>query len=235
MILYTNQNKKINMKAFSIRHGEQKYPYNEEGKKMVSGVNAPLVDSGRVQIRELRQELNRQNISLDAIYRSPLLRAEQSANELAGEDLIAIHEVDGLKEGFPNSAEGHTYEELEAIGGDIYAHPFSPDQETLEHLVQRTRDAMEFILRDVKERGYNTIAIVEHGDHLCALDWSIKHEVPPPTYAEMRDSYYPQKGQALEYTLDPNLKLEGEGRIITTEAAKQTIEGFRSSPQKEVE
>lgn len=223
------------MKIFSIRHGEQKYPYNEQGKKMVSGLDAPLVDLGKQQMRKLRQELDRQDIILDSIYRSPLLRAQQSADELAGEDPIAIYEVDGLKEGFPNSGEGHTYEELEAIGGDIYAHPFNPDQETLDHLVQRSRKAIEFILRDAKKHGYNTIAIVGHGDPLCALDWSIKHTGIPTSYPEMRDSYYPQKGQAKEYIFTDNLTLEGEGRIITTEAAKATVEAFRHPSGKEVE
>ncbi|MDP2684888.1 MAG: histidine phosphatase family protein [bacterium] len=140
------------MKIFLIRHGEQRYPYNEQGKKLVCGVDASLVDLGRQQMRELRQELDRQIITLDAVYRSPLLRAEQSADELVGEHTIPIYVVDELKEGFPNSGEGHTYEELEAIGGDIYAYPFSPDQETLNHLVQRSRAAIEIMLSDAQKR-----------------------------------------------------------------------------------
>lgn len=223
------------MKVFSIRHGEQKYPYNENGQKLVCGPDAPLVDLGRQQMRELREGLDREEVSLDAIYRSPLLRAEQAADELAGERPIPIHVVDELKEVFPNSAEDKTYDELEERGGDIYAHPFSPDQETLDHLVQRSREAKEFILRDAREHGYTTIAIVGHGDPLCALDWSIKHTDSPTFYAEMRDSYYPQKAQALEYNFNSNLELEGEGRIITTTAAAQTIEGFRNSRSGGVE
>ncbi len=81
----------------------------------------------------------------------------------------------------------------------------------------------------------NQLALLVMEIPLCALDWSLKHKNLPTSYAEMRDSFYPQKGQAVEYTVDPNLKLEGKGRIITTEAAKQTIEGFRNSSQKESE
>lgn len=222
------------MRIFLIRHGEQQYPYNEFGKKMVSGVDAPLVELGRQQMRELRKALDREGLMLDAIYRSPLLRAEQSAKELAGEDPIPIYEVDELKKVFPNSAEGHTYDELEAIGGGLYAHPFCPDQETLEHLVQRSWAAEKNILNDAKKHGYNTIAIVGHGDPLCALDWGVKHKDYPFSYAEMKKEFYPQKGQAVEYILDSNLKLESQGRFITTEAAKQTVEGFRNL-QKEAE
>ncbi len=82
------------MKIFSIRHGEQLYPYNEKGEKLVCGVNAPLVELGRQQIQELRAELDREGITLDAIYRSPLLRAKQSAEELAGgggEPILSRH------------------------------------------------------------------------------------------------------------------------------------------------
>lgn len=224
------------MKIFLIRHGEQEYPHDEQGRKIVSTLDAPLVELGREQIRELGGRLAEEGQTLDALYTSPILRARQSAEVLANElEIPNTYVVNGLEENSPNSAEGKTYEELEAIGGDIYAHPFSPDQESLDHLVERERAALEFILSDAREKGYNSVAILGHGDPICALDWSLKHTDNPTSYGEMRDSYYPQKAQALEYTLDPDLKLEGEGRIITTEAAKQTIESFRNSGQTEAE
>lgn len=222
------------MKIFSIRHGEQEYPFNELGGKLVSGVDAPLVDLGKQQMWELKEELDKERITLDAIYRSPLSRAEQSADELIGGQPIPIYVVDDLKEVFPNSAEGHTYDELEERGGgDIYANPFSPNQESLDHLVERERKALEFILSDAREKGYTFVGIVGHGDPLCALDWSLKHADNPTSYGEMRDSYYPQKAQAKEYIINSDLRLEGEGRIITTEAAEQTIEGFRNPGSQE--
>lgn len=223
------------MKIFLIRHGEQQYPYDEQGRKVVSSLDAPLVELGRVQLRELGKKLAGESIVLDVLYTSPILRVQQSAEILAEGQSIAINIVDGLREVNPLSAEGKTYDELEKIGGDIYAHPFNENQETLDHLVNRSREAIEFILSDAKKRGYESVAIVGHGDPLCALDWTLKHADNPASYADMRDSYYPQKGQAKEYIIDANLKLEGKGRIITTEAAKQTIESFRNSIGKESE
>lgn len=223
------------MKIFLIRHGEQLYPYDEQGRKLVSNPDAPLAELGRIQMIQLREKLAQEGQTIDVFYRSPYKRTKQSAEILAEGQSVPIHVVDELKEIFPNSAEGHTYYELEAIGGDIYAHPFSPDQETLDNFINRSREAIKFIFADVREKGYTSLGIVGHGDSICALDWSLKHPNPPASYAEMRDAFYPQKGQAVEYTLDPNLKLVGEGRIITTEAAKQTIEDFRSSRQTEVE
>lgn len=223
------------MKIFLIRHGEQEYPVDAQGRKLVSSPNAPLAELGRIQLRELGKELDKEGQTLDALYTSPFLRARQSAEVLAKVLSISdIHVINGLGETDPLSAEGKTYEELVERGGDIYAHPFSENQETLDHLVDRSRSAIEFILTDAKERGYELVGIVGHGDPLCALDWSLKHSNPPSSYAEMRDSYYPQKGQALEYTIDSALKVEGAGRLITTEAANQTIEGFRNAGRRKI-
>ncbi|OGE32338.1 hypothetical protein A3D83_03530 [Candidatus Daviesbacteria bacterium RIFCSPHIGHO2_02_FULL_41_10] len=216
------------MKVFSIRHGEQLFPHNNEGKKLICGVDASLVELGKQQMQELGREFIRNGIVLDAIYRSPLLRAAESANELADGQTVQQYVIEDLKETFPNSGEGHSYDELEERGGDIYAHPFSPDQETLDHLVKRSREAARRILADAKEYGFESIAIIGHGDPLCALDWVLRHEGQPASYAAMRDSYYPQKAQAKEYHLNSDLVLESEGRIITTEAATQSIEGFRN-------
>ncbi len=224
------------MEIFLIRHGEQFYCKNEQGKKLISGSDAPLIDLGREQMRELRAALDREGIVLNAVYRSPLLRSKQSTDELVGEAPIPIYVVNELKEGFPDSDTNHTYDELEERGGDIYAHPFSEEQESLEYLVQRSRAAIEYILGDSKEHGYNIIGIVGHGDPLCALDWALKHANPPISYAEMRDSYYPQKAQAKEYIInDKNLELESEGRLIITEASQATVEAFRNSPGKEAQ
>lgn len=217
------------MKIFLIRHGEQKYPFDDHGKKIVSGIDAPLTDLGRQQMRELKIELDKEGIILDAIYRSPLLRAEKSADELAGEQPIPIYEVDKLKEVFPNSAEGKTYKELEERGADIYANPFSNDQETLEHMVDRGRKAIGFIISDAHKRGYGSLGIVGHGDPLCALRWSMIHGDLPDSYGEMKNEFYPQKGFAYVYevTRDEPFRVIDGVKVISTESAEQTIEGFR--------
>lgn len=225
------------MKIFLIRHGEQEYPYDKQRRKIVSSPNAPLVELGRIQHRMLGEKLAKEGQTLDALYTSPYLRARQSAAILA--DVLSIsetHVIDGLKDDFPNSAEGRTYEELERIGGDIYTHPFSKEQESLDQLVGRARAAIEFILSDASKHRYNSVGIVGHGDPLCAVAWSIKYKDSPLSYDEMKKEYYPQKGEACEYTIsdDKLFRLVGEGRIITTEAAKRTIESFRN-PQREVE
>ncbi len=223
------------MEILLIRHAEQLYPYNEQGKKMVSGVDAPLVELGRQQMRELREELKRQGRILNAVYRSPLLRARQSADELVGNSDVPIYEVDNLKEGYPNSAEGHAYDELEERGGDIYAHSFG-EQESLDHLVERSRQAVKEILENANNHGFESIAIVGHGDPLCALQWGLHNEGLPTSYAEMKKDFYPQKGKAYLYPVSQQepFRVTGEGRIFTTKAANETIEGLRSANKEGV-
>lgn len=225
------------MKIFLIRHGEQEYPYNERGEKMVSGNDAPLIELGKEQLRQLGGELLKEGQTLNVLYISPLLRAQQSAIVLADAMNITnehLNTIYDLREVDPCSAIGFTYKELEARDkGDIYAHPFGEDQESLNHLVERGRKAMREILEDVNKHGFEFVGVVGHGDALCALDWGLKNEGFPLSYAEMKSNFYPQKGEALMYTLGPDLRIIGEGRIITTESAVQTKEGFRSS-NKEV-
>ncbi len=225
------------MKIFLIRHGEQQYPYDEQGRKLVSSPSAPLAGLGRIQLKELGKKMTEEGLIFDALYISPVLRTQQSAGILA--DVLSIPNkftMDGLKEVFPNSAEGKTYDELEAMGGDIYAHPLGEDQESLDHLVERSREAMEFIVKDARERGYRSVGIVGHGDPLCALQWTMRHEGFPASYNDMKNGFYPQKGQAYEYSFSDEepFRLTGEGRTITTEAAVSTMEGFRNS-NKEVQ
>lgn len=224
------------MKIFLIRHGEQLYPYDKQGRKMVSGLHAPLVELGRKQLKELGASLVQAGEKLDALYTSPILRARQSASELATTlSLTNITVVDGLKETFPNGAEGRTYDEIEKRGGDLFTYPFTQDQESLAHLVERSRQALEFILHDAKQHNFFRVGIIGHGEPLFALDWKLKHQGFPASYAEMEKEFYPQKGIANMYTIsdDEPFRAIGERRIITTEAAAQSIEGFRN-PNKEI-
>jgi len=224
------------MKLFAIRHGDIEYPYDEQGRKLVHGPNAPLSNLGKVQIHELGRRLTKEGIVLDAVYTSPYLRAQQTAKILS-EELSGINKytIDGLKDVFPCSAEGKTWEDLEKIGADIYTHPFSENQESLEHLVSRARSTIETILVDAKQRGYDSIAIVSHGDTLSAIDWTLRHPVNPASYLEMRDASYLQKAQVFEYPLDDKLRLSGEGRLITVEQVKQSVEAFRNPSFREIQ
>lgn len=217
------------MKLYIIRHGEYVYKHNKQGRKLVHLPDSPLSPLGELQMRRLSEELKRQGITINAFYTSPYPRAKQSADVLAKELKVSnIFEIERLKDLYPNSADGRLYAELEAVGGDIFAHPLGGrPQETLEHLVERARSTIQSIIAEAVTRNYTSIGLVSHGDTLSALDWVLKHSDNPAFYAQMRDAFYLQKAEACEYTLDEQLRLIGEGRIITTGAVKESVEGFR--------
>ncbi len=223
------------MKLYTIRHGEYVYSYDKEGKKLVHFPNSPLSPLGKLQSHQLAKELKRQNAeAIDALYTSPYRRVRETAAILVDELKIPnVIEIDGLKDVFPNSAEGKPFDELIAIGADIYAHPLGPTQEPLSHVIERAQATIQSILTEGQQKNYRSVGVVSHGDLICAIDWTLKHTVPPSSYSEMKNQFYLQKGEACAYDIDNNLQLRGEGRIITVEEVKQSTEAFRRSSNLE--
>lgn len=205
------------MKILLIRHTEQEYPCNYEGKQLVATAETPLSQTGEKQAYLLADELSKLELVPDAIFFSPYLRTLQTAKILKESlGVLNFETVNDLREVDPNESEGHTLEELEAIGSDVYAHPFGPNQETLEHLVARQAKAFGKIYETAQRRGFKTIGIVSHGDPLAAMYWAIRNGEVPESYAEMKKDYYPKKGEALEFTYE-NGAIQGEIKRVTAE------------------
>lgn len=221
------------MRVYAMRHGEVEYSHDEKGEKLVYGPNAPLAPLGEAQLHKLGEKLKTDGVTFDALYSSPYLRAGQSAAILS--DVLAIphiYEVESLQDVFPSSAVGKILDEVAKTGGDIYSHPLGNEQETLNHLVERARRAIEFIVTDGEAKKYTTVGIVSHGDLLSALDWSLKHPAPPRLYEEMKNAFYLQKAEACEYIIDSDIRLIREGKIISIDEVKLSIEGFRNLQRK---
>ncbi len=137
-------------------------------------------------------------------------------------------ETDGLKDIFPSSADGKRLDELEAIGGNIYAFPLDDDpQESLDHLVERVRSTTQVVLSEAAARNYSSVGLVSHGDTLSAIDWVLRHTASPTSYDEMKNDFYLQKAEACGYTLDEQSRLLSEGRIIRVGLVSQSLEAFR--------
>jgi broad specificity phosphatase PhoE len=79
-------------RIFLVRHGETLYGAG-------AGGTDDLTDEGYRQIRALEQIIR--PITLDAIYASPLERAQATARTLAGESGLPITTVDSLREIMP--------------------------------------------------------------------------------------------------------------------------------------
>lgn len=210
------------MKVLLIRHADQEGPVDDQGRRLVSLPESPLSKLGEKQTHALARELEKNSLTPDGLYLSPYLRTVQTARLLQKDlDIVNLETVNDLREVDPNSGQGHTLEEMKSIDGDIYSHPFNPNQETLEHLIKRVRSAFEYVESNANTNNFTTIGIVSHGDPLCALYWALRNEGIPESTPEMKKNYYPKKGEALEFVYE-NGKIQGDTRIITTQDANKT-------------
>ena len=103
---------------YVIRHGETMY--NLEYRWQGCGLDAVLNENGERQAAELAK--NVQNLGFEVLYCSPLIRAVQTANEIArqSEKDLPIVILQDLREGNFGEAEGHTFDEVRAMFGDEF-------------------------------------------------------------------------------------------------------------------
>ena len=209
------------MKILLIRHTEQDYPLNAEGKKMISLKETPLSKLGEKQAHQLAMEIKRFGSVPEVLFVSPYLRAQQTARILQ-EDLgiSNLETVYDLREIDPNGSEGHLLEDVE-LAEKGFKINWGPS-ETLEHLIDRQRHAFKEIFGK-SEGKFSIVGIVSHGDPLCAMYWAIRNEGHPSLFSMMKKDYYPQKGDAYEFTFE-NGRVIGESQLISLERSDRSIE-----------
>lgn len=213
------------MKILLIRHTEQDYPKNSDGKQMVATKDTPLLPAGELQAAELAREIRKSGTVPQVLFVSPYLRTRQTGRILQEElNIPNFRLIDDLRDVDPNDSEGHTLEEIYAIKSDVYAHPLGPNQETLQHLVDRQRSALAEILAVSSVDEFTTIGIVSHGDPLCAMYWAMRYDRYPTSYGEMRQNYYPKKGEAYEFSYDNGIVLDE--KHVEVEQMASGIERF---------
>jgi phosphoserine phosphatase len=196
----------MNNTLFLVRHGEVEYPLDAEGRRCVYGPDVSLSDEGRQQIAHTAQSLLQQTERPARIFSSPYPRAVESAHIIQETlSISSIEIVEGLKDVVAPGYAGMPYDELMAVGGNIYdMPPRTPDQETLQKLAERSWKA----LNDVLQRtGAETPLIVSHGDTLRVLMHRLRYGAGLPNPNTMRDEDYLEKGHAFRAHVDPSLHL----------------------------
>ncbi len=73
------------MKVLLIRHTEQEYPLNAEGKQLVAVRGTPLSKFGEEQAQKLGETLAAKRIKPKSLFMSPHLRTDQTARILQRE------------------------------------------------------------------------------------------------------------------------------------------------------
>lgn len=158
---------------YLIRHGTT--DWNEAGRYQGSS-DIPLNKKGLTEAREVGKKLS--EVPFNAIYSSPLIRAKQTAEEIAKHHSLPVLLVEDMRERSFGSIEGLT-------SGEIESHPkFNGtkkrewylmggiDGESFDAMMNRTGTALSEI---VKKHINETIGIAAHGGVIKSLGVYIGH------------------------------------------------------------
>ncbi len=149
-----------------VRHGataaNRAVPYTLQG----SGSDLPLDDLGHVQARRAGQALAAAGVRLAAVYTSPLLRAAQTAAQIAAPHGLEPVTVPALIEGNVGRWEGLTWAQAQAQDpaehARFHAHPGTvpyPDGESFQQVADRVTPA---VARLAAAHPGQAIAVVGH-------------------------------------------------------------------------
>lgn len=149
-----------------IRHGQT--DWNLEG-RIQGTTDIPLNDTGRAQARAAAQRLA--GTPFDRVYASPLSRARETAEIIAGElDLAAPLVAVGMREHEFGAAEGLLWDECRerfgGLRGDV------PGAETVQQLTDRALSALARIDLTARRRSAprsESVLVATHGGVIRAL------------------------------------------------------------------
>ena len=163
------------------RHGET--DWNRDG-RFQGQADPPLNEHGREQARKLAERLSAQRFA--ALYTSPLRRARETAEIVAGRLGLAVEPVDDLQEIHVGSWSGLTRDEVQGRFPAAYARWLTfaagwDDGETYDEL---TRRVVAAVLGVARRHPGERILIVTHGGPIRALLAAAEGL----TYAEARRS-----------------------------------------------
>lgn len=155
------------MRLLLIRHSQSE---GNAAHRIQGHHDEPLTDLGREQAQALANRLRAQYI-LSALYTSPLLRACQTAEIIAGTVALDVQVVDGLKEYDCGVVTGMTLEQVQARypeiakrwAEDSWRVPI-PEEEGPDAFQRRVLSAMEGIA--AAHGADETVAVVAHGGTL---------------------------------------------------------------------
>ena len=159
---------------YIVRHGQT--AGNKANVMQGRGSNAPLNKKGIEQAEKVRDWFKEQGIRIDRVYTSPLIRAVQTAQIIAGEaERITdehLLEMDyGPYEGMDLS---HPAPEVTAFFADFVNHPAPEVMEPLAQVVRRLGEFLEGI-REEAGQGKGNILL---STHAIAMKGALEYLTP---------------------------------------------------------
>lgn len=149
------------MHLFVVRHGETQA--NAQGRYQGSLV-VPLNENGILQARNLREKLPGH---IDLVVASPLRRAQQTAQIIFADDVLAIRTLEAFRERSVGVFEGLTQHEARERYPDLWAQNITrqwalgpTEGESIVDVVERVRAGLNVLLDDEPHR---VIVLVAHG------------------------------------------------------------------------
>lgn len=155
------------LRILLVRHGETDW---NRDRRIMGREEVELNETGCLQSQALKSGLA--NISLDAVYTSPMLRSRETADILCEARGVAAIPDDRLVEVDYGDWVGKTFTEIREIPGYVpyfkrLETPVAPNGETLYQVRDR---AMSFIRQLQSERPDQTVLLVSHADWIkCVL------------------------------------------------------------------
>jgi alpha-ribazole phosphatase/probable phosphoglycerate mutase len=161
------------LNVYFLRHGQT--PYNADSNRYCGRTDAPLTEKGIRQAMEVRDQLK--NISLDAVYASPLQRAYDTAKIAGGGR--EVRRDDRLIEVDFGAWEGKTREEFVAEDPSLW-HQWDLDPmharaggtgETAAEVILRVDDLFREVLQ--RHAGGNILVAAHNGVNRLYLAWKL--------------------------------------------------------------
>ena len=164
-------------KVYIVRHCET----DGNALKIFQGhTDMDINELGSKQLVALENKFKK--INLDAVYTSPLMRAQKTAKAVLGEKKIPLITDDGLIEINGGVYEGRTYQELretyEEFGEMWQFSPWKFAPENGETMPQAYERIWNTVSRIVKENKDKSIAIISHGFVIRSLFCKIMKDDP---------------------------------------------------------
>ncbi len=161
------------MNIYFARHGQT--DWNILG-KVQGTTDIPLNETGIRQADLLCEYFEKQNISLEKVYTSRQIRAEQTARIVSDRFKIDHEVVPGLEEMNMGAFEGHTWAETEAIYPDELKHWNSnkryertPGGESYQMVLERLFRALDGIIERHDPSSDQNLLVISHGGVIMPL------------------------------------------------------------------
>jgi len=205
-----------------VRHGELENPKNivyNLDQAMDPKDIIHISETGKRQMTDLGKVIDERHFNWAVAVASDQQRAKESIEVMVGERKISIKIDERLNDVYAPGPykRGMTMEDYRKMKGDVYTEEWREfNHESPEAVTQRMEAAFWEMTHNIGVG--ETAVLLSHGDAIAYLLNKLEYgKTADP--GKLRDSLYPEKGQAIVYIIEPDgslfsrYRMEGENKI----------------------